>query len=245
MYLYPNVRIAREKAGLSQAQAGLILGTTQQQYYKYEKGVQEIPAHDLMVLADHYGCSVDYLLGRSEAPLDDLQCPVYDAAEIARRIKARAKARGVLLSDMLGEIGVSKNAISTMLHGSVPKADSLAQIADYLGCSVDDLLGRTDTLLSDPQCNDISLKRKNQEENYSFVRYGEMSIFWSRFYALCEQRNTKPNPAARVMGISSGAVTRWKNGGIPNGEALYTLANYFDCSVDYLLGRTDLPETNK
>ena len=35
-----------------------------QQYYKYEKGIQEIPAHHLIVLADYYHVTVDYLLGR-------------------------------------------------------------------------------------------------------------------------------------------------------------------------------------
>ena len=31
----------------------------------------------------------------------------------------------------------------------------------------------------------------------------------------------------------------------PSAEVLHDLANYLDCSVDYLLGRTDNPEVNK
>ena len=31
---------------------------------KYEKGIQEIPAHHLITLADFYHVTVDYLLGR-------------------------------------------------------------------------------------------------------------------------------------------------------------------------------------
>ncbi|WP_242631599.1 hypothetical protein [Sedimentibacter sp. zth1] len=34
------------------------------------------------------------------------------------------------------------------------------------------------------------------------------------------------------------------NGSIPNGETLKGIADYLDCSVDYLLGRTDNPEVN-
>ena len=30
-----------------------------------------------------------------------------------------------------------------------------------------------------------------------------------------------------------------------SGGALYSIADYLDCSVDYLLGRTDKPEVNK
>ena len=31
----------------------------------------------------------------------------------------------------------------------------------------------------------------------------------------------------------------------PSGEVLESIADYLDCSVDYLLGRTDKPEVNK
>jgi transcriptional regulator with XRE-family HTH domain len=70
-------------------------------------------------------------------------------------------------------------------------------------------------------------------------------MFWERFYSLCEKSNIKPNPLAESLKISSGALTKWKNGSIPNGETLIKIANFFDCSVDYLLGRTDDPDSHK
>lgn len=44
---------------------------------------------------------------------------------------------------MFIEIGIGKNTMAN-LKTSMPKADTLAKIADYLDCSVDYLLGRTD-----------------------------------------------------------------------------------------------------
>ncbi len=65
-------------------------------------------------------------------------------------------------------------------------------------------------------------------------------MFWNRFYELCAKNNTKPNPVAKEIGISSGILTKWKTeGNYPNGETLLKLAAYFNCSVDYLLGLTD------
>ncbi len=62
-------------------------------------------------------------------------------------------------------------------------------------------------------------------------------MFWERFYDLCVKNDTKPNPVAKDIGISSGVLTKWKTeGNYPNGETLLKLAAYFDCSVDYLLG---------
>lgn len=64
MYYYSRLKDLREDCDLSQEAVGKLLNTTQQQYYKYEKGVQEIPAHHLITLADYYKTSVDYILGR-------------------------------------------------------------------------------------------------------------------------------------------------------------------------------------
>lgn len=65
-------------------------------------------------------------------------------------------------------------------------------------------------------------------------------MFWERFYSLCLEHNTKPNPVAKAVGISSGTVNKWKNGAIPNAEFLLKIAKHFDCSTDYLLGLSEI-----
>ncbi len=62
---FPHLRDLREDNNLTQEAIGRLLGTTQQQYYKYEKGIQEIPVHHLITLADFYHVTTDYLLGRA------------------------------------------------------------------------------------------------------------------------------------------------------------------------------------
>lgn len=70
---------------------------------------------------------------------------MYESNNIADKINYLLKIKSISQKNMLESCGLSKNAISIMLsRGSVPKADTLAKIADYLGCSVDYLLGRTD-----------------------------------------------------------------------------------------------------
>ncbi len=66
-------------------------------------------------------------------------------------------------------------------------------------------------------------------------------MFWNIFYKLCEEKHTKPNAVAKIIGASSATCTKWKNGTIPNGDTLLKLADYLDVSVDYLLGRTNNP----
>ncbi len=65
MFCYPRLKDMREDHDLTQEAVGKLLGTTQQQYYKYEKGIQEIPVHHLITLANYYRVTTDYLLGRT------------------------------------------------------------------------------------------------------------------------------------------------------------------------------------
>ena len=66
METYKRLRDLREDADLTQKAVGALLNTTQQQYAKYELGVQEIPTRHLVTLADYYDVSVDYIVGRAD-----------------------------------------------------------------------------------------------------------------------------------------------------------------------------------
>ena len=68
---------------------------------------------------------------------------MYQSADVAARIKSVAKSKGITVKKLLEDVGMGFNAMSNM-RTSMPKADNLAKIADYLYCSVDYLLGRTD-----------------------------------------------------------------------------------------------------
>lgn len=67
-------------------------------------------------------------------------------------------------------------------------------------------------------------------------------MFWERFVQLCAEHNTKPNPVAKELGISSGSVTNWKNGAVPQSATLKKIADYFGVSTSYLLGLVDDPD---
>ena len=69
---------------------------------------------------------------------------MYNSTDVADRIRTMAKARGVSVKKLLEDVGLGFNTMSNM-KTSMPKADNLAKIADYLDCSVDYLLGRTDS----------------------------------------------------------------------------------------------------
>ena len=67
MYLYQRLRELRESSGKSKAEIAEILHTAWYQYQKYEQGVQELPMHHFITLADFYGGSLDYIAGRADS----------------------------------------------------------------------------------------------------------------------------------------------------------------------------------
>lgn len=69
---------------------------------------------------------------------------MYITQEIAQRIKRLLKANGKSMKTMLSDLNMGINSISEFAKGKQLSCISLAKIADYLDCSVDYLLGRTD-----------------------------------------------------------------------------------------------------
>ena len=69
-------------------------------------------------------------------------------------------------------------------------------------------------------------------------------MFWEIFVKLCNKHNTKPNPVAKALNLSSGAVTKWKSGATPNDTTLYKIANYFGVTVSYLKGEENTEREN-
>ena len=60
-----DLRVVHDK---TQTQIAAYLNMSRNVYWRYEKGVREIPTWAVLKLADFYGVSTDYLLGRTDVP---------------------------------------------------------------------------------------------------------------------------------------------------------------------------------
>lgn len=65
--VFPNIRSLREDNDYKQRELAEVLNVSQNTYSQYENGVIELTAENLIKLADFYGVSVDYLLGRTQS----------------------------------------------------------------------------------------------------------------------------------------------------------------------------------
>ena len=95
---------------------------------------------------------------------------LYNSVEVAEQIKRQSNKMNIQLKDVFLGCGLNKNMITGMRNGSMPKADNLGKIADYLNCSVDYLLGRTPeagfqpSQFSEDEMELISLYRQLNQE---------------------------------------------------------------------------------
>ncbi|MGI5898626.1 MAG: helix-turn-helix domain-containing protein [Christensenellales bacterium] len=92
-----RLKALRAKKKLTQAQAAAALKTSESGLQNYERGIRKPPCDILMAMADFYGVSVDYILGRVDDPgkyysfepgIAELQKkgPALDIAEQAYRL---------------------------------------------------------------------------------------------------------------------------------------------------------------
>ena len=63
-----RIRDLREDRDLSQAEIAKVIKTTQQQHSKIETGKADISGEKLILLAEYYNISVDYILGLTQEP---------------------------------------------------------------------------------------------------------------------------------------------------------------------------------
>ncbi|EON72232.1 helix-turn-helix domain-containing protein [Lysinibacillus sphaericus] len=59
-----------------------------------------------------------------------------------------------------------------------------------------------------------------------------------RIKTLCKEKKITIAELERKNGISNGQIRKWDTS-TPGIDKLITIANYFDTSIDYLLGRSD------
>ena len=65
-------------------------------------------------------------------------------------------------------------------------------------------------------------------------------MFYDRYAELCKKNNVSPSKAATLIGFNRSSVSMWKSQGYtPRREILVKIANYFNVSVDYLLGEPE------
>lgn len=117
-------------------------------------------------------------------------------------------------------IGVAERAVAKWMAAEyMPTVKSAIKVAELLDCSLDYLFGLSNTPY---------FRKSTTNKN-----------FFERFDLLCKTKKVTPYKVSKDCDFGQPMISKWKRGKSPKTETLIKLAEYFDCSVDYLAGRAD------
>ena len=68
------------------------------------------------------------------------------------------------------------------------------------------------------------------------------SILFQRIRKLCKDRNITIKKMSEDLDIGTSLIRKWKTTTSPSIDKIKTIAEYFDVSIDYLIGRTDIEQ---
>lgn len=83
-----HLKTARKKSGLTQQEVANAIGVVQSAYKNYEQGNREPKGYTIVKLADLFGVTTDYLLGRDTGepePIDKLASD-FNMSELEKKI---------------------------------------------------------------------------------------------------------------------------------------------------------------
>lgn len=73
-----------------------------------------------------------------------------------------------------------------------------------------------------------------------------MEKFIENLHFLLSEKSMTKNQFLKNLHLGKNSIYNWKNRNtLPNGSTLIAIADYFDVSLDYLVGRTDDPILHK
>ena len=138
-----------------------------------------------------------------------------------KNLKALMTKKNITQINLSVQIGVTQETISAYLNNKAkPSADTLIKIADYLDISL------------------LYLLAKNNQND--FIRAVQETTFHERLQQLAKEKNQKSSEIAHAMIFPESYFHDWfRTKTLPSLDYLLSIAEYFDVSPDYLLGRTD------
>lgn len=138
--------------------------------------------------------------------------------EFAERLEALVADSGKRIAEIANDLGIAKQTLYSYLCGkTTAEYGYIILLADYFGCSLDYLAGRVD----------------EGESNYT-----KCPPFSERLKDLFEIFNTSESKMHKEIDISRSRLHGWVSGANkPALSSLIKLANYFGCTLDFLVGR--------
>lgn len=140
-------------------------------------------------------------------------------SNLSNRLKECMEERNIDQYHLSQETKIERSNISEFLSEKhTPSFENFVALLYFFNCSADYLLGRTDIHTEEP--------------------LHALPPFHERLRHILKIYNISQSILIKELPISSSALYKWVSGkSLPSIDSLLRLADYLDCTVDYLIGR--------
>ena len=134
------------------------------------------------------------------------------------RIRELMVEKSINTIELGKSVGVTSSKVSRWyLRNSDVTLNTLIKICEYFNCSLEFLSGRIEI---DTDCT-----------------YFQAPNFYERLSTIMKERGITEYRITKEKVFSRNMYFQWKNGSQPRLSSLIAIADYLDCTLDYLVGR--------
>ncbi len=142
------------------------------------------------------------------------------------RLKELMLSENISKRMLATKIKVERKTVSNWLRGLfLPRVNVLCRLADFFNVGADYLLGRSD---------DYSRDAWDRVDEADIPR-----IFRTRLKNFINSKNFTEYRFSKEIKTEQSTLTKWLSSNMPDIMSIVKIADYFNCSVDYLVGRTN------
>lgn len=126
--------------------------------------------------------------------------------------------KNIKIKDFIKAINISQStAYSWLNNDTEPNLSSLINASNYLECSIEYLIGRS--------------------ENENFIKIKNYPPFAQRVREVMKETDISSYKLRQISKYDGAYFYNWDNGSEPLLSTLVELSNIFECTIDYLLGK--------
>lgn len=132
-----NLRMLRENMGLSQEKLASLTGLTARRIFSYERESNEPDIETLALLADFFGVSIDFLVGRADRATGSKNSTLC-LEKFGERIRQFRESKGIERPELAKRVGVTSAYLGLIENGGkIPKLETCLKILNALELSAD------------------------------------------------------------------------------------------------------------
>ncbi len=141
---FKRLKDLREDHDLTQSEMAEILGVKRSAYSLWELGINIIPLSKLVLFADYFKCSLDYVLGLSNQKRSYELIEGIDFKVVGCNIKKIRNTNKLSQENIASLLNISQACVTKYEKGLIEISTSnLYEFAKYFKVSINDLCGKT------------------------------------------------------------------------------------------------------